>query len=155
MLTGDRQRRAMAVAGELGIPSDCVCAEAFPAQKAEFVAQLCESGKTVAFVGDGINDSAALARADVSISFGNGSEVARETADVVLMHDDLQDVVGAIAMGRNTRQIIRQNTQLSVIPNVAALSMATTVGLHPIAATVVHNGSAIAAGANGLRPLLG
>lgn len=154
ILTGDRHHRALAVAKELDIAEDKIHAEAFPEQKATIVSQLHESGKTVAFVGDGINDSAALAYADVSVSFANGSEVARETADVVLMENNLTSLVKAIALARQTRQLIEQNTRLTVIPNMAALSVATTVGLHPLVASVVHNGSAIAAGVNGLRPLI-
>ena len=155
ILTGDRRQRALTVAKELGISSDNIHAEAFPEQKATIVRQLHESGKTVAFVGDGINDSAALAYADVSVSFGSGSEVARETADVVLMENDLSSLVKAIALAQQTQTLIKQNTRLAVIPNVAALSVATTVGLNPLLAAVVHNGSAIVAGVNGLRPLIG
>lgn len=98
--------------------------------------------------------SAALSYADVSISFGSGSEVARETADVVLMDNNLTSFLAAIAIARETKAVIQQNIGLAVIPNLAALGLATTVGLHPLAATVVHNGSAIAAGLNGLRPLM-
>ncbi len=155
ILTGDRRHRALTVAQELGIAEDKIHAEAFPEQKVTIVRQLHEAGKTVAFVGDGINDSAALAHADVSVSFANGSEVARETADVVLMENNLTSLVKAIALAQQTRQLIEQNTCLSVIPNLAALSVATTVGIHPLLASVVHNGSAIAAGVNGLRPLIG
>ncbi|MGK7918243.1 MAG: heavy metal translocating P-type ATPase [Prochloraceae cyanobacterium] len=155
ILTGDHHHRALAVAQDLEIAENNIHAEAFPEQKATIVRQLHESGKTVAFVGDGINDSAALAYADVSISFGDGSDVARETADVVLIENNLSSLVKAIALAKQTQQLIQQNTRLSVIPNVAALSFATTVGLHPLLATLVHNGSAIAAGMNGLRPLIG
>jgi Cu2+-exporting ATPase len=155
ILTGDRHYPALTVAQELDIAEDKIHAEAFPEQKAIVVRQLHESGKTVAFVGDGINDSAALAYADVSVSFGNGSEIARETADVVLMENNLTSLVKAITLARQTRKLIEQNTRLAVIPNLAALSVATTVGLHPLLASVVHNGSAIAAGVNGLRPLIG
>lgn len=154
LLTGDSQHRAIAVASALSIPLGQVHAEAFPEQKAEIVRQLNASGKTVAFVGDGLNDSVALTYADVSISFGDGSEVARETADVVLMNNNLTSLLDAIAIARETKGVIRQNIGLSVVPNLAALSLASTVGLHPLAATVVHNGSAIAAGLNGLRPLM-
>jgi len=154
LLTGDNQTRARAVANELSIPANHIHAEAFPEQKAEVVRQLHEAGKTVAFTGDGLNDSVALAYADVSVSFGNGSEVARETADVVLMNNDLVTLVQAIAIAKQTMGIIQQNTALAVAPNLAALGLASTVGLHPLAATVVHNGSAIAAGLNGLRPLM-
>jgi len=154
LLTGDSQQRAIAVAHKLGIPLSRVHAEAFPEQKAEIIRQLHTSGKTVAFTGDGLNDSVAFSYADVSISFGGGSEVARETADVVLMDNNLTSFVEAIAIARQTKAVIQQNIGLAVIPNLAALGLATTVGLHPLAATVVHNGSAIAAGLNGLRPLM-
>ncbi|BAU07780.1 heavy metal translocating P-type ATPase [Fischerella sp. NIES-3754] len=154
LLTGDSQQRAIAVARKLGIPLSRVHAEAFPEQKAEIIRKLHASGKTVAFTGDGLNDSVALSYADVSISFGGGSEVARETADVVLMDNNLTNFVEAIAIARQTKAVIQQNISLAVIPNLAALGLATTVGLHPLTATVVHNGSAIAAGLNGLRPLM-
>ncbi|AUT00412.1 heavy metal translocating P-type ATPase [Nostoc sp. CENA543] len=154
LLTGDNHQRAVAVAEELNLPLSQVHAEAFPEQKAEIIQKLHNSGKTVAFTGDGLNDSIALAYADVSISFGGGSEVARETADIVLMDDNLSSFLDAIAIAHQTQAIIKQNISLAVVPNLAALGLATTVGLHPLAATVVHNGSAIAAGLNGLRPLM-
>jgi Cu2+-exporting ATPase len=154
LLTGDTPKRALAVASSLQIPPVNVHAQAFPEQKAEIVRQLHEAGRTVAFVGDGLNDSVALAYADVSISFAQGSEVARETADVVLMDGSLTELLDAIAIAQETKQLIQQNINLSVIPNVAALSLASTVGLHPLAAAIVHNGSAITAGLNGLRPLM-
>lgn len=154
LLTGDNKHRAIAVASHLGIPLQNVYAEAFPEQKAEIIRNLHSQGKTVAFTGDGINDSAALAYADVSISFGNASQVARETADVVLMENTLENLLEAIAIAQETKQVINQNIGLAVIPNLAALGLAATVGIHPLAATTVHNGSAIAAGLNGLRPLM-
>jgi P-type Cu2+ transporter len=154
LLTGDNQQRAIAVAEKLNLPLSQVHAEAFPEQKAEIIQKIHESGKTVAFTGDGLNDSIALAYADVAISFGGGSEVARETADVVLMDDNLSSFLEAMAIARQTQAVIKQNISLAVLPNLAALGLATTTGLHPLAATVVHNGSAIAAGLNGLRPLM-
>ncbi|HIK29414.1 MAG: heavy metal translocating P-type ATPase [Oscillatoriaceae bacterium SKW80] len=154
ILTGDSLPRARAVAAELGISEDKIHAHAFPEQKAQVVEKLHASGKTVAFVGDGINDSAALSCADVSVSFGEGSDVARETADVVLMSNDLNSLVEALALAKQTMQIIHQNNCLCVFPNLAALGLATTIGIHPLVATAVHNGSALAASVNGLRPLL-
>jgi Cu2+-exporting ATPase len=153
LLTGDSQKKALAVANDLGIPLEAIYAEAFPEQKAEIVRKLHDAGKTVAFTGDGLNDSVALAYADVSISFANGSEVARETADVVLMNNDLSGLLEAIAIAKQTVRVVKQNTVLAVAPNLAGLGLASTVGLHPLVATAVHNGSAIAAGLNGLRPL--
>lgn len=154
LLTGDSTERAQAVGQELGIPPSNVHAEAFPEQKAALVRDLHRSGKTVAFVGDGLNDSVALAYADVSVSFEDGSEVARETADVVLMNNDLASLLEAIAIAQETQKLIEQNTMLVVAPNLLALGLATTLGLSPLIATLVHNGSAIAAGLNSLRPLL-
>jgi P-type Cu2+ transporter len=154
MLTGDIQRTASAVAAELGISPSHTHAEAFPEQKATVVRQLHEQGKTVAFVGDGINDSPALAYADVSVSFANGSDIARETADVVLMQNDLHGLLEAIEIARKARQLIQQNTGLIAVPNIGALLIAVLFGLNPLAATVVNNGSTVVAGVNGLRPIL-
>lgn len=154
MLTGDNQRTATAVAQELGILPEFTHAEAFPEEKARVVRELHESGRTVAFVGDGINDSPALAYADVSISFAHGSEIARETADVVLMQNDLSGLIAAIEIARNAKRLIHQNTGIIAVPNLAALIVAVLFGLNPLAATVVNNGSTVVAGVNGLRPIL-
>ncbi|WP_086763043.1 heavy metal translocating P-type ATPase [Nostoc sp. 106C] len=154
MLTGDNRQTANTVAAELGIPPTNTHAEAFPEQKAAVVRALHEQGKTVAFVGDGINDSPALAYADVSVSFANGSEIARETADVVLMENNLHGLLEAIAIARQAKQLINQNTGIVAVPNLGALFIAVIFGLNPLAATVVNNGSTVVAGINGLRPIL-
>jgi Cu2+-exporting ATPase len=154
MLTGDNKRTAKAVAAQLGITPKYTHAEAFPEQKATVVRKLHEQGKTVAFVGDGINDSPALAYADVSVSFASGSDVARETADVVLMENNLNSLLEAIEIARQAKKLIGQNTNMIVVPNVAALAVAVLFGLNPLAATVVNNGSTVAAGLNGLRPMM-
>jgi Cu2+-exporting ATPase len=154
ILTGDNRRTAMIVAAELGIAPSHTHAEAFPAQKAAIVQQLHDTGKTVAFVGDGINDSPALAYSDVSVSFGNGSDIARETADVVLMENNLYGLLTAIEIAHQTKHLIQQNTAIVAIPNLAALAIAVFFGLNPLAATIVNNGSTVIAGVNGLRPML-
>ncbi|MEB3338538.1 MAG: heavy metal translocating P-type ATPase [Leptolyngbyaceae bacterium] len=154
LLTGDNLRVASVVAQELGIPPENTHARAFPEQKVEVVRNLHEQGKTVAFVGDGINDSPALAYADVSVSFGNGSDVARETADVVLMENSLLGFPEAIQIARQAMDLIQQNTGIVAVPNLGAMGLAIAVGLDPLAATIVNNGSTIVAGLNGLRPLL-
>ncbi|HEY9811275.1 MAG TPA: heavy metal translocating P-type ATPase [Halomicronema sp.] len=154
ILTGDNWTRAKSVAAELNISEKNIHAEAFPETKAAVVQELHNAGRTVAFIGDGINDSAALAYADLSISFGDGSDVARETADVVLMTNDLRGLVEAINLARQAMGLIRQNTGIVAIPNLIGLALAGTVGLNPLAATVVNNGSSVVAGVNGLRPLL-
>jgi Cu2+-exporting ATPase len=154
LLTGDSRMRAQAVGEQLGIRPGHVHAEAFPEEKARIVRDLHRAGKTVGFVGDGLNDSVALAYADVSVSFEDGSHVARETADVVLMNNDLEALLEAIAIAQDTQRVISENTVLVVGPNLLALGLATTVGLNPLVATMIHNGSAIAAGLNSLRPLI-
>ncbi|WP_199312303.1 heavy metal translocating P-type ATPase [Limnothrix sp. FACHB-881] len=154
LLTGDTPARAAQVARALEIPTDRVYAEAFPDRKATIIRDLRRSGRTVAFVGDGLNDSVALAYADVSISFEQGSEIARETADVVLMNNHLLDLLEVLTIARQTQGLIEQNTALVVLPNLIALGLATTRGLSPPIATAIHNGSAIAAGLNSLRPLI-
>jgi Cu2+-exporting ATPase len=153
LLTGDNQQRASQVAKVLNSPENNVHAEAFPEHNVIIVRDLHRSGRTVAFVGDGLNDSVALAYADVSISFAAGSEVARETADVVLMENDLDCLAEALLIAKNTKSLIEQNTFLVVAPNLTALGLASTVGLNPLVATAIHNGTAIAAGLNSLRPL--
>jgi len=154
LLTGDSQARAREVAQLLHISPTQVYAEAFPERKATVVRELRRAGKTVAFVGDGLNDAVALAYADVSISFESGSEVARETADVVLMTENFDSLLETVRIAQETRRLIEQNTMLVVAPNLAALGLAATVGLNPLWATAIHNGSAIAAGLNSLRPLM-
>jgi len=154
LLTGDNPQRAAQVAQELGIAAERVYSDAFPDQKAKIVRDLHRAGRTVAFVGDGLNDSVALAYADVSVSFERGADIARETADVVLMNNNLLELLEAIAIARETRDLIEQNIALVVVPNLVALGLASTAGLNPLVATTIHNGSAIAAGLNSLRPLV-
>ncbi len=155
MLSGDVTRVATAVAHELGIAPDCVYAEAFPERKVEVVQTLHERGKMVAFCGDGINDSAALAYADVSISFAGATDIARETADVVLMENDLRGLINAVRIARQAMDIVWQNTALVAIPNLSAVGAGVLFALDPVLAIVINNGSAILAELNGLRPLLG
>jgi len=155
MLSGDVTRVAKAIATQLGIKPDNVHAEAFPERKVAVVKSLHESGKTVAFCGDGINDSAALAYADVSISFAGATDIARETADVVLMEDDLRGLVHAIKIAKQAMEIIWQNTAIVAVPNVGVLLAGVLFALDPVLAIVINNGSAILAELNGLRPLLG
>jgi magnesium-transporting ATPase (P-type) len=152
MLTGDIARVAHAVASELNI--DHVHAQAFPETKVEVVKQLKAKGKTVAFIGDGINDSAALAYADLSLSFANGSDIARETADIVLMDDSLSGIIYGLKIAKDVMEIIYQNALIVAIPNLGALIAGVFFTLDPIIAIIINNGSAIAAGLNGLRPAL-
>jgi P-type Cu2+ transporter len=107
MLSGDSRATAQRVAAEIGI--DEVIAEVLPADKAATVADLQSEGRKVAMVGDGVNDAPALAQADVGIAIGAGTDVAVETADVVLMRSDPLDVATAITISRGTLRKMRQN----------------------------------------------
>ncbi|MGK7873990.1 MAG: heavy metal translocating P-type ATPase [Xenococcaceae cyanobacterium] len=155
MLSGDVKPVAEEIAAQLDIAPNNVYAEAFPERKVEVVKGLHDQGKTVAFVGDGINDSAALAYSSVSVSFAGATDIARETADVVLMEDDLRGLTLAIQIAKHTMDVVWQNTAIVAVPNFGALLAGIFVALDPVLAVVINNGSAILAEINGLRPLLG
>jgi len=125
MLTGDNRATAERIAAELGL--DTVFAEVLPGQKADKVKELQAGGTLVAMVGDGINDAPALAQADVGIAIGAGTDVAVETADVVLMKSDPVDVLGAIALSRATVRKMRQNLFWAVGYNTIAFPIAAGV----------------------------
>jgi Cu2+-exporting ATPase len=152
MLTGDHQDVARRIAAELGITE--YLAEVFPGDKSEAVQRLQREGYKVAVVGDGVNDSPMLAYADVGIAVEGGTEAARETAPVVLLHGGLWKVPLAIDIGRETVALIRQNWSIISIPNTIALGLACVGILGPIGATLLSNGSAIVATINGLRPIM-
>jgi len=107
MITGDNRRTAAAVGAALGIEQ--VIAEVLPGDKAMKVEELQRSGKTVAFVGDGINDAPALAQADIGIAVSGGTDIAMESGSIVLMKNDLLDVPAALRLGRKVLRRIRQN----------------------------------------------
>ena len=125
MLSGDSRATAERVAAELGI--DEVIAEVLPADKAAKVAELQSEGRKVAMVGDGVNDAPALAQADVGIAIGTGTDVAVETADVVLMRSDPLDVATAITISRGTVRKMHQNLWWAVGYNSLALPVAAGV----------------------------
>jgi Cu2+-exporting ATPase len=155
MLSGDATRVAKSIAHQLNIADNCVYAEAFPERKVEVVRELHDSGRTVAFCGDGINDSAALAYADVSISFAGATDIARETADVVLMENNLRELLLAINVAKQTMAIVNQNIWSVSVPNLLGILAGSLFPLNPILAILINNGSAILASLNSLRPLLG
>ncbi len=129
MLTGDNPQTAAAVAAKVGIVS--FQAEVLPDGKSEFVRQLQQEGKTVAMAGDGINDSQALAQADVSIAMGTGSDIALDVAGITLLSDDLTRVPAAIKLSKATVSAIRQNLFWAFIYNLVGIPVAAGL-LYPI-----------------------
>ncbi len=134
MVTGDNRRTAEAIGRSLGI--DEVVAEVLPDGKAEVVARLRANEKALAFVGDGINDAPALAAADVGIAIGTGTDVAIESADVVLMSGDLRGVVKAIHLSQAVIRNIRQNLFWAFAYNVVLIPVAAGV-LYPFTGTLL------------------
>ncbi|MDO5108191.1 MAG: HAD-IC family P-type ATPase, partial [Coriobacteriaceae bacterium] len=122
MLTGDAERTARAVAAEVGV--DEVVAGVLPDQKEEKVRALQAGGSKVAMVGDGINDAPALARSDVGIAIGAGTDIAIESADIVLMRSDLADAANAIELSRATMRTIRQNLFWALFYNAICIPVA-------------------------------
>jgi Cu2+-exporting ATPase len=155
MLSGDNEATARRIASQLGI--DTVIAEVLPGEKAAKVAELQEAGKRVAMVGDGVNDAPALAQADLGIAIGAGTDVATETADVVLMRSDPLDVPTALRIGRGTLRKMRQNLAWAVGYNAIALPIAAGVFepslgwvLRPEVAALSMSGSSVIVAVNAL-----
>ena len=129
MITGDNPETAKAIAKEIGVTR--VLAQVLPQQKADVIKKIQSEKKTVAMVGDGINDSPALAQADVGIAVGSGTDVAVQTGQVILVKDDLRDVVTAIQLSGRTIRKVWQNLFWAFIYNVAAIPVAAGA-LYPI-----------------------
>lgn len=156
MLSGDNPQTAHAVAAELGI--ELVIAEILPDQKADEVQRMQRQGRRVAFVGDGINDAPALARADVGIAIGTGTDIAIESGDVILMRGDLRGIVDAIALSRRTLRTIRLNFFWAYAYNVALIPVAagalypvTGLLLNPMLAAAAMSVSSLLVVSNSLR----
>ena len=127
MLTGDNRVTAEAIASRVGLTSEQVIADVLPADKERHVRELQDAGSKVAMVGDGINDSPALARADVGLAIGTGADIAKEGADVVLMRSDLMDVARAIELSRATIRNIKQDLFWALFYNGIGIPLAAGV----------------------------
>lgn len=127
MLTGDNRVTAEAIARRVGLSSEQVIADVLPADKERHVHELQDAGSKVAMVGDGINDSPALARADVGLAIGTGADIAKEGADVVLMRSDLMDVARAIELSRATIRNIKQDLFWALFYNGIGIPLAAGV----------------------------
>ena len=149
LLTGDNERAARAVAAEVGI--DEVIAEVLPADKVAVVRRLQGEGRTVGFVGDGVNDAAALAASDLGLAMGTGTDVAIEASDLTLVRGDLRTAVDAIRLSRRTLAVIKGNLFWAFAYNVAALPLAAFGLLNPLIAGAAMAFSSVFVVSNSLR----
>ena len=149
MVTGDHRANAERVAREVGI--DEVLADRRPMDKRDDVRRLRDEGRKVAFVGDGINDAAALAEADVGVAVGTGTDVAIEAGDVVLVRGDPRSVLDAVLVARRAMRTIRQNFFWAYAYNVALVPLAALALVSPVLAAAAMSASSLFVLGNSLR----
>ena len=134
LLSGDAEHNATAIAATVGIDAEHVIADVRPQDKHDVIERLQGEGRVVAMVGDGVNDAAAIVRADLGMAMGTGTDVAMESADIVLVHADLESVPQAIALSRETLKVIKQNLGWAFGYNIAAIPLAVAGLLNPMIA---------------------
>ena len=156
LLTGDHRRTAEAIAKEVGIPR--VIPEVLPQQKEAVIRSLQEKGEVVAMVGDGINDAPALVRADIGIAIGAGTDIAIDSADIVLMHSDPADIPAALQLSRSVLRNIKQNLFWAFLYNSIGIPIAAGVfysllgwKLSPMLASAAMSLSSVCVVSNALR----
>jgi Cd2+/Zn2+-exporting ATPase/Cu+-exporting ATPase len=153
LLSGDIQAVTTSVGRELGV--DEAIGELLPEQKAKWVSELREKGRKVAMVGDGINDAPALVEANVGIAMGSGTDVARESADVILIGSDLSKFVETLRVARRCRGIIVQNFVGTLVVDSIGVGMAAFGFLNPLLAAFIHVASELTFILNSTRLLPG
>lgn len=151
LLTGDSEGAALVAARAVGIPDADVIARVLPADKATVVARLQAEGHTVAMVGDGVNDAAALATADLGLAMGTGTDVAIEASDITLVRGDLRAAASAVRLSRKTLRVIKQNLFWAFAYNVAAIPLAAAGLLSPMIAGGAMAASSVLVVLNSLR----